>query len=392
MKAIGLMSGTSADGVDAALVEIGESDLSLLGYIEVPFPQDVRREILSLCENGRVDAICRMDAALGEWFAEAALRVCEEANVSAEEVDVIGSHGQTIHHLPTLAVAADKRVRATLQIGNPSVIAERTGITTVSDFRSRDVAAGGQGAPLVPLVDYLLFRSEYVGRAMLNIGGIANVNILPANCGVSDIFAFDTGPGNMVIDGVVQVITQGKQSFDRDGALADKGQVCEDLLDVLMAHPFLDLELPKTTGREDFGADMVQKIFDWEIKEEDLVRTATQFTVESIVHGIKRFVLPRCEIHEVIASGGGTKNPVMMDLLDRALGNIAFKRLDDLGMASEAKEAIAFAILACQSMNGQPGNVPSVTGAEKQVVLGSITPGERIAQPYDPKLLETSLH
>ncbi len=379
MKAIGLMSGTSADGVDAALVEIDESGLSLLRYVEVPFPEDVRREILSLCEDGRVDAICRMDAALGEWFAEAALRVCEEANISTGEVDVIGSHGQTIHHLPALAEAAGKRVRSTLQVGNSSVIAERTGITTVSDFRSRDMAVGGQGAPLVPLVDYLLFRSEHVGRAMLNIGGIANVNILPANCGVSDIFAFDTGPGNMVIDGVVQAITRGKLSFDRDGALAGKGQVCEDLLDVLMAHPFFSMKPPKSTGREDFGSDMVQKILDWGGKREDLVRTATQFTVESIVHGLKRFVLPRCEIHEVIASGGGTKNPVMMDLLDRALGNIAFKRLDDLGMASEAKEAIAFAILAYQTMNGHPGNVPSVTGADKQVVLGSITPGEKVA-------------
>ena len=376
MKAIGLMSGTSADGVDAALVEIDESDLSLLGYVEVPFPEDVRREILSLCEDGRVDAICRMDAALGEWFAEAALRVCEEANISAGEVDVIGSHGQTIHHLPALAVAAGKRVRSTLQVGNSSVIAERTGITTVSDFRSRDMAVGGQGAPLIPLVDYQLFWSEHVGRAMLNIGGIANVNILPANCGVSDIFAFDTGPGNMVIDGVVQAITRGKLSFDRDGALAGKGQVCEDLLDVLMTHPFFDMKPPKSTGREDFGSDMVQKILDWGGKREDLVRTATQFTVESIVHGLKRFVLPGCEIHEVIASEGGTKNPVMMDLLDRALGNIAFKRLDDLGMASEAKEAIAFAILAYQTMNGHPGNVPSVTGADKQVVLGSITPGK----------------
>ena len=379
MKAIGLMSGTSADGVDAALVEIDESGLSLLRYVEVPFPEDVRREILSLCEDGRVDAICRMDAALGEWFAEAALRVCEEANISTGEVDVIGSHGQTIHHLPALAEAAGKRVRSTLQVGNSSVIAERTGITTVSDFRSRDMAVGGQGAPLVPLVDYLLFRSEHVGRAMLNIGGIANVNILPANCGVSDIFAFDTGPGNMVIDGVVQAITRGKLSCDRDGALADKGRVCEDLLDVLMTHPFFSMKPPKSTGREDFGSDMVQKILDWGGKREDLVRTATQFTVESIVHGLKRFVLPRCEIHEVIASGGGTKNPVMMDLLDRALGNIAFKRLDDLGMASEAKEAIAFAILAYQTMNGHPGNVPSVTGADKQVVLGSITPGEKVA-------------
>ena len=376
MKAIGLMSGTSADGVDAALVEIDESDLSLLGYVEVPFPKDVRTEILSLCEDGRVDAICRMDAALGEWFAEAALRVCEKVNVSAGEIDVIGSHGQTIHHLPALAVVAEKRVRSTLQIGNPAVIAERTGITTVSDFRSRDMAVGGQGAPLVPLVDYLLFRSEYAGRAMLNIGGIANVNILPANCEVSDIFAFDTGPGNMVIDGVVQAITRGKLSFDRDGVLAGKGQVCEGLLDVLMAHPFFDMGPPKTTGREDFGADMVQKILDWEEKEEDLVHTATQFTVESIVHGLKRFVLPRCEIHEVIVSGGGTRNPVMMDLLDQALGDVAFKRLDDLGIASEAKEAIAFAILAYQTMNGRPGNVPSVTGAHKQVVLGSITPGK----------------
>ena len=292
MKAIGLMSGTSADGVDAALVEIDESGLSLLGYVEVPFPEEVRREILSLCEDGRVDAITRMDAALGEWFAEAALRVCEEANVSAREVDVIGSHGQTIHHLPALAEAAGKKVRSTLQIGNPAVIAERTGITTVSDFRSRDMAVGGQGAPLVPLVDYLLFRSEDVGRAMLNIGGIANVNILPAGCGVSDIFAFDTGPGNMVIDGVVQAITHGKQSFDRDGALADNGQVCEGLLDMLMGHLFLDLEPPKSTGREDFGADVVQKILDWGGEGEDLVRTATQFTVESIVQGLNRFVLP----------------------------------------------------------------------------------------------------
>ncbi|MCY4351786.1 MAG: anhydro-N-acetylmuramic acid kinase [Gemmatimonadetes bacterium] len=387
MKAIGLMSGTSADGVDAALVEIGESGLSLLGYVEVPFSKDVRREILSLCEDGRVDAICRMDAALGEWFAEAALRVCEDGNVSAEEVDVIGSHGQTIQHLPALAVAADKMVRSTLQIGNPAVIAERTGITTVSDFRSRDMAVGGQGAPLVPLVDYLLFRSEYVGRAMLNIGGIANVNILPANCEISDIFAFDTGPGNMVIDGVVQAITGDKMSFDRDGDLASKGQVCEGLLDVLMAHPFFDMKPPKSTGREDFGTDMVQKILDWEGKEEDLVRTATQFTVECIVQGLKRFVLPRCEIHEVIASGGGTKNPIMMDFLDRALGNIAFKLLDDLGMASEAKEAIAFAILAYQTVSGHPGNVPSVTGADKQVVLGSITPGKRTAQPSTPKSL-----
>ncbi len=377
MKAIGLMSGTSADGVDAAIVEILAPDarVSLLGYLEVPFPANVRREILSLCEDGRVDAICRMDAALGEWFAEAALRVCEQADVRAEDVGVIGSHGQTIHHLPARVPCAGKRVRSTLQIGNPSVIAARTGITTVSDFRSRDMAVGGQGAPLVSLMDYLLFRSADVGRAMLNMGGIANVNVLPAGCGISDVFAFDTGPGNMVIDGVVQAITHGKLTCDRDGTLAAQGRVCQVLLDALMAHPFFDLKPPKSTGREDFGATVVRQILDWGGKPEDLVRTATQWTVAGIVHALERFVLPRCEIHEVIASGGGTQNPVVMTLLDRALRPVALRRLDDLGMASEAKEAIAFAMLAYQTMTGRPGNVPGVTGASKQVVLGSITPG-----------------
>ena len=385
MKAIGLMSGTSADGVDAALVEFDQSDgrVSLLGYCEVPFPAPVRREILSLCEDGRVDAICRMDAALGEWFADAALRVCEQAGVSAKDVDVIGSHGQTIHHLPAPGKSAGKQVRSTLQIGNASIIAERTGIATVSDFRSRDMAAGGQGAPLVPLVDYLLFRSENAGRVMLNIGGIANVNVLPAGCDISDVFAFDTGPGNMVIDGVVQALTNGTSTCDRDGALAAKGRVCKGLLDELMAHPFFDLPPPKSTGREEFGRAVVRKILDWGGNREDLVRTATQWTVESIVRGLERFVLPRCEIRDVIASGGGTKNPVAMALLDRALGRVALRRLDDLGMASEAKEAIAFAILACQTIQSRPGNVPSVTGASKQVVLGAIAPGRHLRIKVD---------
>ena len=385
MKAIGLMSGTSADGVDAALVEVGESDgrVSLLGYCEVPFPASVRREILSLCEGGRVDAICRMDAALGEWFADAALRVCERAGINAEEVDVIGSHGQTIHHLPALGQSAGKQVRSTLQIGNPSVIAERTGIATVSDFRARDMAAGGQGAPLLPLVDYLLFRSENAGRVMLNIGGIANVNVLPAGCDISDVFAFDTGPGNMVIDGVVQALTRGKRAYDQNGALAAQGRVCQPLLDDLMARPFFNLPPPKSTGREDFGDAVVRKILNFGGNPEDLIRTTTQWTVQTIALGLERFVFPKCEIREVIASGGGAYNPTLMVLLTRALGRIPLRRLDDLGMASNAKEAIAFAILACQTVQGLPGNVPSVTGASKHVVLGSITPGRRLRIKID---------
>ncbi|MDP6039499.1 MAG: anhydro-N-acetylmuramic acid kinase, partial [Candidatus Latescibacteria bacterium] len=381
MKAIGLMSGTSADGVDAALVEVMRTsaglDWSLLSFVEVPFSEGVRREILDLCEGGRVDAICRMDAALGEWFAEAALRVCDCAGIHPDDVDVIGSHGQTIHHLPDLAKAGGKQVRSTLQIGNAAVIAERTGVTVVSDFRSRDMAAGGQGAPVVPLVDFLLFRSEHLGRVMLNIGGIANANVLPAGCHLDDVFAFDTGPGNMVIDGVVQEVTQGTHMYDCGGQFASKGQVNERLLDALMIHPFFEMVPPKSTGREDFGIEAVRRVLDWGGKTEDLVKTATMWTVESIVIGLKRFVFPRCDVHEVIVSGGGTQNPVLMDLLDDALPNVAVRHLDDMGMASEAKEAIAFAILAHETIQAQPGNVPKVTGASKQVVLGSITPGRR---------------
>ena len=378
MKAIGLMSGTSADGVDAALVDICETDSgfdwTMLGYVEVPFPSQVRQEILSVCEHGKVDVICRMDAALGEWFAQAALAVCDQSGVNSDTVDVIGSHGQTIHHLPDVAETAGKRVRSTLQIGNPSVIAERTGITTVSDFRSRDMAVGGQGAPVVPLVDYLLFRNKKLGRVMLNIGGIANVNVLPAGCDVSDVFAFDTGPGNMVIDGVVRAVTNEALSFDLHGGLAAEGDVLEDLLASLMAHPFLAVSPPKSTGREDFGAEVVNQIIGWGGESESVVRTATQWTVDSIVLAINKFVVDRCDIHEVIVSGGGTQNPILMGALADALGNRSLKTLEDVGMASDAKEAIAFAILAYQTLCGKPGNMPSVTGAAKEVVLGSITP------------------
>ena len=379
MKAIGLMSGTSADGVDAALVDLCETDRGfewdLLGYIELSFPETVRQEILSVCEHGRVETICRMDAALGEWFADAALAVCDDSGIDPGEVDVLGSHGQTIHHLPAVAESAGKQVRATLQIGNPAVIAERTGITTVSDFRSRDMAVGGQGAPVVPFVDYLLFRDPQKGRVMLNMGGIANVNILPAGCGVADVFAFDTGPGNMVLDGVVKGVTGGALTFDKHGALASDGKILTDLLAELMRHPFVALAPPKSTGREEFGAEVVDKILAWEGHSKDVVRTTTEWTVACIVEAIDRFVVNRCDAHEVIASGGGTRNPTLMRSLDDALGDISLKTLDEVGMPPEAKEAIAFAILAFQTINGRVGNMPGVTGASKQVVLGSITPG-----------------
>lgn len=380
MKIIGLMSGTSADGIDAALIDVSGTQEALnwdvVAFLELPYPASVREEILALCDaqKGRVDQVCAMNVALGEWFAEAALEVCRVAQVDPTEVDAIGSHGQTIHHLPHAQMVADKVVRSTLQIGDPAVIAERTGITTVADFRTRDMAVDGQGAPLVPLVDYMLFRSPDKGRALLNIGGIANVTVLPKGCDIEDVFAFDTGPGNMVIDGVVTAVTQGEMAFDKDGAIAKKGEPLQSVVEGLMAHPFFEKHPPKSTGRELFGQSMVAQIIQASDVAEDVVATATAWTATSIADALRRFVRPVCQIDELVVSGGGAKNPVLMALLSDVL-QLNVMSSDDLGLRSDAKEAVAFAILAYQTINGRVGNVPRVTGASRPVVLGSITPG-----------------
>lgn len=382
MKVIGLMSGTSGDGIDAALVEIKGDPQNLvwelLGFVEVPYSKTVRQAILDLCDvnTARVDAICAMNVALGEWFADAALAVCETAGISCEQIDAIGSHGQTIHHLPDLTHVAEKTVRSTLQIGDPATIAERTGITTVSDFRSRDMAVGGQGAPLVPLVDYMLYASKDVGRVLLNIGGIANVTVLPKACTLDDVFAFDTGPGNMVIDGVVQAVTQGTMVFDKDGLLAAQGKPLAQVLDQCMQHPFFMKAPPKSTGREIFGASVVNTLCEASDRAEDLIATATHWTAESITQAFHDFVLPKCEVNELIVSGGGAKNPTLMRLLKERL-DLSVLTSDDVGLKSEAKEAVAFALLAYETLHGRAGNVPKVTGAMKPVVLGSVTPGAR---------------
>ena len=382
-KIIGLMSGTSVDGIDAALVEVcgdgTRSETQLLGFGFTPFPEDLRREILELNDpaTGRVDRICRMHAVLGEWFARAALNVCEEAGISVLDVDAVGSHGQTVHHQPELSEVFGVSVRSTLQIGDPSVIAERTGLTTVADFRARDVAAGGQGAPLVPLVDFLLFRSEQVARVMLNVGGIANVTVLPRACAARDVFAFDTGPGNMLIDGLVSDLTDGAERFDVDGAMAGKGSVCEPLLDELMGHPFLMEEPPKSTGRESFGHVLAARVLQDRrgLSGPDLVRTVTAFTARSIADALNRFVDPVCQVQEVVVSGGGADNPVLVGMLDEALGPIDLVRVDDLGVPSDAKEAVAFAVLANETLEGRAGNLPRVSGASRRVVLGVVVPG-----------------
>lgn len=375
MKIIGLMSGTSADGIDAALVEVAGADATqwrLLKHVQSPFTDALRNEVLACMTEagGSVARICALNVALGEAFATAAMRVADAAGVSLSDIDAIGSHGQTVWHIPALA---------TLQIGEPAVIAERTGITVVSNFRARDIAAGGQGAPLVALVDALLLTHPTKTRAAQNIGGIANVTFLPAGSAQS-AFAFDTGPGNMLIDDAVRRFTAGAQQCDLNGAIAAQGCVNDALLREWMQHPFLKAQPPKTTGREMFGAHFGAQV--WadgaarNIDPHDLIATLTMFTAASIADAYRRF-LPAFP-DEVIVSGGGARNPTLMRMLQTQLGErVRVMTSDDAGIPSEAKEAIAFAILAHETLHGRAGNLPVATGAHHAVVLGSITPGAR---------------
>jgi anhydro-N-acetylmuramic acid kinase len=359
MKVVGLMSGTSADGVDAAVVEIegAPPDLSveLIGFTCVPLEPHQRARIFRLFDPsmGTVDQICGANFCLGEWFAEAALLAVAEAGLAPGEVALIGSHGQTIYH----AVGPESAVRSTLQIGEAAVIAERTGITTVADFRVADVAAGGQGAPLVSYVDWLLLRHSTRVKVVQNIGGIANATYLPPESDPSAVLAFDTGPGNMLIDDAARRATQGGQAFDRDGRLAAGGQVDEVLLGELMAHPYLVRTPPKTTGREQFGVQFGAEVWTRARRRglcpRDIVATVTAFTAASIVDAYRRF-LPTMP-DEVILGGGGARNPTLVATLCRELPAARVMCHEELGMSSDAKEAVAFAVLAYEALHGRAG-------------------------------------
>ncbi|MBI4278792.1 MAG: anhydro-N-acetylmuramic acid kinase [Armatimonadetes bacterium] len=375
------MSGTSVDGIDAALVEISgggpSARVRLLAFENVPFSTDLRERILALCspETGTVDKVCAMNAELGELFAQAAMRVAERAGLGIAAVDLIGSHGQTVWHIPPASGVPG----ATLQIGEPAVIAERTGVLTVADFRVRDMAAGGMGAPLVPYADIVLFGHPARARAVQNLGGIGNVTVLPAAPTMETVYAFDTGPANMVIDAVVEIVTRGRQTYDRDGVLAGQGRVHADLLRELMAHPFIAQPPPKATGREEFGAHFTRRVLsrarDLQLDGADLVATATAFTAESIAENYRRFVLPRHPIDEVIVGGGGSYNPTLVRMIRERVGGIPVMTCEDLGVNSDAKEAIAFALLANDAALGLPTNVPGATGARRPVVMGKFLPG-----------------
>ena len=383
---IGLMSGTSCDGIDACLAKITGNGLStkieIMGFETYPYDNEIRELIFDAShqQNGTVDKICQLNFILGRHFADAVKLIARKSSLSISEIDIIGSHGQTIYHIPFSNENIDKSVRSTLQIGEPSVIAQETGVTTVADFRARDVAAGGDGSPLVAYADFILFGRDRISRAIQNIGGIANVTFLPVDCDINEIIAFDTGPGNMIIDRFTEIITDGKFKFDRGGELASKGKLNEDFLERLCSHPYLSKKPPKSTGREAFGVQYSDNLYKemkrFKIDALDALATVTAFTALSISDSYSKYIQTSYQISEVIISGGGVHNLTLIEFLKGYLKDIKIRKVDEFNIPSETKEALSFAILANETVCGNPGNVPSATGARESVILGKIVPGK----------------
>ncbi|HLO02797.1 MAG TPA: anhydro-N-acetylmuramic acid kinase [Symbiobacteriaceae bacterium] len=369
---IGLMSGTSVDGIDAALVRFRGGgpgvQIQLLHADTYRFTPEMRAEVFKLFrpETSNVVTVCQMNFALGEVFAQAALDLMKDAGVTPDQVDLIGSHGQTVWHEPVPVEVGGIKTAATLQIGEPAVIAARTGVPTIADFRVRDVAAGGQGAPLIPYMDYCLLRHATQSRALQNIGGIGNVTYVPAGCELTEVRAFDTGPGNMLIDALCQEFFN--QPFDRDGAIAARGKVIPELLAELMAHPYLSAPPPKTTGRELFGLQFAKGLHG-RGEPADLIATVTAFTAQSIADSYRRFLGP---VDQVVVGGGGSRNPVMMRMLQEALPESRVMDHEAIGINSDAKEAIGFALLANDALLGLATNVSGATGGTP-AVLGKVS-------------------
>ncbi|MFQ5456025.1 MAG: anhydro-N-acetylmuramic acid kinase [Nitrospirota bacterium] len=386
MKVIGLMSGTSVDGIDAALVDISDNgdkpDIKLIEFETYPYPEGMRERIIALSSTGRIDQVCHLNFYLGELFAEAAIGIAKKGGYDLSDIEIIGSHGQTIFHQPDYREELHYKIRSTLQIGEPSIIAERTGITTVADFRPRDIAAGGEGAPLTPYLHYHLFKDRLLSRLIINIGGISNITYMPAGTDMSEIIAFDTGPGNMLIDGLVEVLFNEKLKMDINGEIAERGSIIEPLLSEFLEDPFVNKTPPKTTGREVYGLNLIKdiqkKVNTLNISVEDLIATITAFTSRSISLNCKRFILPEGEVSEAIIGGGGTKNNMLMKMLKSDLKPIPVRKFEDYRLSDKAIEAMAFALLAYGTIHGIPNNIPSATGAKNEVIMGKIIPGKGI--------------
>ncbi len=359
MRVAGIMSGTSLDGIDVAVIDIHGSKIETVAYRSTPYAAEVRDAILAVSNTTTTTGnISRLNFQLGEIYAD----VVRNVGVPLKTIKLIGCHGQTIFH-------EGRKPVNTMQIGEAAVIAERTGIMVVSDFRVRDIAAGGQGAPLVPFVDYLLFRHKKCSRILLNIGGIANFTWLPAGAKPKDVLAFDTGPGNMVMDALTAELTGGKQLFDRDGAIAAGGHVDRKLLDELLSDPYYETKPPKSAGREQYGAEFVTRMKKTGLSLPDLIATATALTAATIAKGIQMVGLP----DELIVSGGGMHNRQLIGNLAAFLPQVKTATTNDFGIDGDAKEAIAFAVLAHRRYKERAGNLPSATGAKHAVVLGKIS-------------------
>ena len=383
MYAIGLMSGTSLDGVDAALIRIEgrgtDTSVELIAFTTTEIPADIKSEIKRAVKpaTGTVDLICSLNFKLGYLFAEAAKSVCREAGFPISKVDFIASHGQTVWHIPK---PDGTFARSTLQIGEPAVIAYQTGVKVISNFRTMDVAAGGEGAPLVPYSEFVLYYSPDENVALQNIGGIGNVSVIPSTGNITDIFAFDTGPGNMIIDEAMQRL-YGKP-YDADGATAASGTVNQKMLDQLMSHPYISMPLPKSTGREMFGEQFtVDLLGHWAaVAPADIIATVTAFTAATIAEAYRRFVIPRYPIGRTILGGGGAHNSTLRRMIAERLPGVTVTTQDEIGLSSDAKEAIAFAIMGNETLHGYPSNVCSATGASQPVILGNITPAPTRAE------------
>jgi len=383
MIVAGVMSGTSADGINVALVRIipssrsraGTPSLHFLAHAEYPYPKQVRSAVLAAMNSARasVPDLARLNFLLAELYADAVLATQRRFRLKAE---LVGCHGQTLYHQGEHAPFLGHKVAVTWQTGESAVVAARVGVPVVSDFRPADMAAGGQGAPLVPFLDFLLYRDPSVGRIVQNIGGIANLTAIPAGATSNRVTAFDTGPGNMVIDGVMLRLF-GEQ-YDRDGRIAGSGAVLDRVISDIMRGPFFRRRPPKTAGREEFGREFTAEFIKrcGRVDKRDIVATATALTVRSIADALCRFVLrPTGRYHDFIVSGGGACNPTLMAMLANELRPLGLQihASDEFGLPSEAKEAAAFALLAYQTWNRQPSNVPSATGAKRPAILGKIS-------------------
>ncbi len=377
---IGLMSGTSVDGIDAALVEIEGNGINTkfqqLFFKTYPYPKGLKELILknSLRETSKVEEICRLNFLIGKLFAKAAIKLCKDYGISIEKIDLIGSHGQTIHHLPEAKKIFGEKIKSTLQIGDPSVIAKLTGVVTVGDFRVGDMALGGEGAPLVPYFDFLVFRSDKVHRALLNIGGISNITLLKKNSTIDDVIAFDTGPGNILIDLLMKKFFSKK--YDKDGKIASIGKLNKNLFQkIIEMDDFINRKPPKSTGREKYNEKFINQILDGfeDLLPEDIITTFSEYTAYSTFYNYQKFLIKNCEISELLVSGGGSNNTFIMKSLQKYFGDkVKVKKVETENFSVDSKEAVCFAIFANETISENPINIPSVTGATRKTILGKI--------------------